>query len=59
MERLACRGIPSCSVVTAFDGVTFSDLVVNGLDLHPNERAHRLAVDAAAPCIVAAVRPPS
>jgi len=45
VEKLGARGILTWSLSTTFKGHSFKDLVVNGLDSHPNELANRLIAD--------------
>jgi len=40
------RGIPAIDLLPAIKGINPADLVVNAVDAHPNERAHRVFADA-------------
>src|SRR5690349_17479489 len=53
VSRARAVGVPVWPVNGAFDGFDFSALIVNKLDVHPNELANRLAAENAAPQIVA------
>jgi hypothetical protein len=51
VEAARERGLPVCSLEGAFGEKAFAELAVNALDAHPNALAHRLAAQAALPCV--------
>jgi len=45
VKKCEASNIPVWSIENAFDDFQFSQLVVNGMDAHPNELAHRAAAE--------------